>query len=64
VHLADQLLLPMWLARGGRFKTMPLSRHALTNIDVLRRFGGPKINVEQAADGTRVVGVKADKSGP
>ena len=35
-HLADQLLLPMALAGGGAFKTLPLSLHARTNIEVLR----------------------------
>jgi RNA 3'-terminal phosphate cyclase (ATP) len=37
-HLADQLLLPMALVRSGSFVTLPLSSHALTNIEVLRRF--------------------------
>jgi RNA 3'-terminal phosphate cyclase (ATP) len=38
-HLADQLLLPMALARGGSFRTMPLSSHATTNLASLREFG-------------------------
>lgn len=37
-HLADQLLLPMALAGSGSFLTMPLSLHALTNIEVLKLF--------------------------
>lgn len=37
-HLADQLLLPMALAGGGSFRALPLSRHALTNIEVIRAF--------------------------
>ena len=37
-HLADQLLLPFALAGGGAFKTMRLSRHATTNIAVIRKF--------------------------
>lgn len=37
-HLADQLLLPMALAGGGVFRTGALSRHATTNIDVIRSF--------------------------
>jgi RNA 3'-terminal phosphate cyclase (ATP) len=37
-YLADQLLLPLALARGGLFRTLPLSRHASTNIDVIRQF--------------------------
>ncbi|NQU12447.1 RNA 3'-terminal phosphate cyclase [bacterium] len=38
VHLADQLLLPLALAGGGSFVTMPLSGHATTNIEVIRQF--------------------------
>ncbi len=41
-HLADQLLVPMALAGGGAFTTLPLSTHALTNIDVIKKF----LNIE------------------
>jgi RNA 3'-terminal phosphate cyclase (ATP) len=37
-HLADQLLPVLALGGGGSFRTLPLSRHALTNIDVIREF--------------------------
>jgi RNA 3'-terminal phosphate cyclase (ATP) len=37
-YLADQLLLPMALAGGGEFMTLPLSRHATTNIEILKQF--------------------------
>jgi len=37
-HLADQLLLPMALAGGVAFRAATLSRHATTNIDVIRAF--------------------------
>ncbi len=37
-HLADQLLLPLAIARGGRFRTLPPSRHTTTEIDVIREF--------------------------
>ncbi len=37
-HLADQLLLPMAMAGGGSFATLPLTPHSTTNIDVIRRF--------------------------
>jgi RNA 3'-terminal phosphate cyclase (ATP) len=43
-HLADQLLLPMALAGRGSFVTGPLTLHAETNIDVLRRFLDVKIS--------------------
>ena len=37
-HLADQLLLPLAVAGGGSFVTLPLSPHATTNIEVIKRF--------------------------
>lgn len=37
-HLADQLLLPMALAGGGRFTASTVSSHAETNADVISRF--------------------------
>jgi RNA 3'-terminal phosphate cyclase (ATP) len=38
VHLADQLLVPLTLAGGGSFTTLPLSPHALTNIGIIQQF--------------------------
>jgi len=37
-HLADQLLLPLALAGGGRFTTPPLSKHTETQIATIARF--------------------------
>ncbi len=37
-HLTDQLLIPLALAGGGAFRTLGLSRHAQTNIDVITAF--------------------------
>ena len=37
-HLADQLLVPLALAGEGAFRTMPLTRHTITNIEVIREF--------------------------
>ncbi len=37
-HLADQLLLPMALAGGGSFTSMPLSLHVTTNAAVIGTF--------------------------
>jgi RNA 3'-terminal phosphate cyclase (ATP) len=36
--LADQLLLPLALAGGGSYKTLALTRHSATNIEVIRKF--------------------------
>jgi len=55
-HLADQLLLPMAVAGGGRFRTVPLSLHATTNIDTIAVFLDVPIRVESAA-GSAVVTV-------
>jgi RNA 3'-terminal phosphate cyclase (ATP) len=56
VHLADQLLVPLALARGGEFTTLPLSRHATTNVEVVRAFLDVAIDVAPAEEGriTRV----------
>lgn len=49
-HLADQLLLPMAVAGGGKFRTIaPLSQHAMTNIDTIRAFLDVPIRVEPDA---------------
>jgi len=44
VYLADQLLIPMAMAGGGRFTTLKVSRHFLTNVQIIQRF--LKINIE------------------
>jgi RNA 3'-terminal phosphate cyclase (ATP) len=37
-HLADQLLVPLAMSGGGRFRTGPASRHLTTNVDVVQLF--------------------------
>ena len=54
-HLADQLLLPMALAGSGAFRTTPLSRHATTNIEVIRAFLPVRFDVEADEKGNCVV---------
>lgn len=53
--LADQLLLPFALAGGGAFRTMPLSRHSETNMDVIRKFLDIEIAAETNSDRTCLV---------
>lgn len=48
-HLADQLLIPMALG-GGSFRTLPLSEHGLTNIEVIRKFLDVDCRVENESD--------------
>jgi RNA 3'-terminal phosphate cyclase (ATP) len=56
-HLADQLLLPLALGAGGRFRTLPLSRHTQTNADVIRAFTDARIDAVTADDRTVTVTV-------
>ena len=70
-HLADQLLLPLgisaWQAAqrgdtngGGSFRTLPLTDHSTTHIEVLRTMLGVQIDVEPTGDdGTCTVRVSA-----
>jgi RNA 3'-terminal phosphate cyclase (ATP) len=46
-HLADQLLLPLAIAGGGSFATLPLTPHARTNLEVLRSFLALEVSEEQ-----------------
>jgi len=58
-YLADQLLIPMAMARGGSFTTLPLSRHATTNIEVIGKFLDASIEVSQIEDRVSKVDVRA-----
>ncbi len=49
-HLADQLLIPMVLAKQGRFTTTKPSLHTLTNIDVIKQMTGIEIKCTQVND--------------
>jgi RNA 3'-terminal phosphate cyclase (ATP) len=37
-HLADQLLLPMALAGGGEFVTMPVTQHFESHVEIIGKF--------------------------
>lgn len=58
-YLADQLLLPMALAGGGSFTTLPPSRHTTTNIEVIQKFLDIPIACEQTTN--RVWQIKVGK---
>lgn len=58
-QLADQLLLPLGLGAhqgsgGGMFRTLPLSLHSQTQIQVLKRFLEIRIEVQETAGGVLV----------
>lgn len=49
-HLADQLLLPMVLAKGGQFKTLSPSQHLLTNVEVIKQLMDVEVEVKQESE--------------
>jgi len=57
-HLADQLLLPMALAGGGRFTTPQPTAHTLTNIDIVETFMPVTIGIEHNPDGPSTIHVE------
>jgi RNA 3'-terminal phosphate cyclase (ATP) len=55
-HLADQLLLPLGIGAhqgsgGGVFRTLSLTPHATTHVQVLQRFLDVRIDVQDEAGG-------------
>jgi RNA 3'-terminal phosphate cyclase (ATP) len=37
-YLADQLLIPMALAGGGKFRTLSPTQHTTTNAEIIKKF--------------------------
>lgn len=56
-HLADQLLLPMALGKGGSFATLRPSLHATTNADIIEKFTGRQFAFE-TADSAHILTVR------
>lgn len=51
-YLADQLLLPLVLAQGSSELVTPrLTRHLLTNAEVIRKFLPVEITIQGELDG-------------
>jgi len=57
-YLADQVLIPLALAGGGAFRTLELSRHAQTNIDVIRAFLDVEFELDRTSPPACVVRVR------
>lgn len=60
-YLADQLLLPMALAKGGCFTTLAPTQHLLSNIEVIKQFMGIEIHVRQISSKVWQVSVATPK---
>ena len=50
-HLADQLILPLALAGGGSFITVPLTQHTTTNIKVVQMFLSVSVRATELSSG-------------
>ena len=59
--LADQLLLPLALARGGVFRTLEPSKHTQTNLETLKHFLEIQTAVEQVGDDVWEIRVEPGK---
>jgi RNA 3'-terminal phosphate cyclase (ATP) len=55
-HLADQLILPLALAGGGRFRTVAPTPHTRTQLEVVQRFLEVKVGLTALPDGTWAIG--------
>lgn len=56
-HLADQLLMPLALAGGGRFSTLRPTPHTRSNIAVIEKFLPVEISIGEARHGERLIEV-------
>lgn len=55
VHLADQLMLPLALCKGGEYTTLRPSRHARTNAEIINLFlGEGTVEIREEGDAYRV----------
>lgn len=57
IHLADQLLLPLALGRGGEFRTVGITLHTQTNAHVIQKFLPVEITFSPTARGDTIVRV-------
>jgi RNA 3'-terminal phosphate cyclase (ATP) len=57
--LADQLLLPMALAGAGSYKTLALTLHSATNIEVIRMFLDVKVEAREAGPDVTTIEVQS-----
>ncbi len=57
-HLADQLILPMALGKGGEFLTTTPTLHTRTNMSVIQQFLPVQIMAEAADDGNWNIRIK------
>ncbi len=54
-YLADQLLIPLALAKGGEFRTAAMSGHFTTNLEIIKTFLDGSIKISKDKNGLSVV---------
>ncbi|MEO0459748.1 MAG: RNA 3'-terminal phosphate cyclase [Myxococcota bacterium] len=59
VHLADQLIVPAAMAGKGSFRTVGVTAHTSTNVNVVMRFLDVSIDIQREERGNVLVGVAA-----
>ena len=59
-HLADQLLVPMAIAGGGRYTTLRPTRHTLTNLEVIKHFVDVACTVDADSHGAWEIELRVD----
>ena len=60
-HLADQLLLPLAIGAGGRFRTLKPSEHTQTNATIIAQFLGAVVTIAED-DGGAIITVRGRTS--
>lgn len=56
-HLADQLLLPLALGKGGTFTAQCISEHTRTQAAMIQKFLDCEIKFATTIDGTDLINV-------
>lgn len=54
-HLADQLMIPFALAGSGSYKTAGLSRHSITNLEIIKKFIRIQTDIEDNEQNQNIV---------
>ncbi len=58
-YLADQLLIPMAMAGGGKFRTYSPTTHTKTNIEIIKKFLQVEIVLNQITDSICEIEIKS-----
>ncbi|MEO1718035.1 MAG: RNA 3'-terminal phosphate cyclase [Planctomycetota bacterium] len=61
-HLADQLMLPLALAGGGRFKTTKVTVHSNTNARIIETFLPVRVRRIDAGHGQVIVSIDTEQT--